>query len=67
MLDATKKDTSSRAKERPQQVDQRGTMEVVKDHILSFPGGPLVKNPPHNSRDTDSIFDPGRSHMPQDN
>ena len=42
-------------------------MEVIKDHTLGFPGGPLVKNPPHNSRDADSIFDPGRSHMPQGN
>ena len=27
-----------------------------------FPGGPVVKNPPCNARDTGSIPGPGRSH-----
>ena len=29
-----------------------------------FPGGSVVKNPPANVRDTDSIPDLGRSHVP---
>ena len=28
-----------------------------------FPGGPVVKNPPCNARDTSSIPGPGRLHM----
>ena len=30
----------------------------------NFPGGAVVKNPPANAGDTDSIPGPGRSHMP---
>ena len=33
--------------------------------LLGFPGGSVVKNPPANAGDTDSIPDPERSHMPQ--
>ena len=32
-----------------------------------FPGGPVVKNPPCNARDTSLIPGPGRSHMPRSN
>ena len=32
-----------------------------------FPGGPVVKNPPCNERDTGSIPTLGRSHMLQSN
>ena len=32
-----------------------------------FPGIAVVKNPPANAGDTDSIPGPGRSHMPQSN
>ena len=32
-----------------------------------FSGGSVVENPPANARDTDSIPDPGRSHMPRSN
>ena len=32
-----------------------------------FPSGPVVKNPPANARDTGSIPDLGRFHMPQGN
>ena len=32
-----------------------------------LPGGSVVKNPPSNARDTGSIPQPGRSHMPQSN
>ena len=32
-----------------------------------FPGGSVVKNPPANARDTGSIPDPGRAHMPLSN
>ena len=30
-----------------------------------FPGGPVDKKPPANVGDTDSIPDPGRTHVPQ--
>ena len=32
-----------------------------KDELLDFPGGPVVKNPPVNAGDTDSIPGQGRS------
>ena len=34
---------------------------------MGFPGGSVVRNPPANAGDTDSIPGPGRSHMPQNN
>ena len=40
---------------------------TVKREALGFPGGALVKNPPANAGDTDSIPGPGRSHMPRSN
>ena len=33
----------------------------------SFPGSPVVRNPPCNARDTSSIPIPGRPHMPRSN
>ena len=38
----------------------------VADKMLDgdFPGGPVVENLPCNARDTGSIPDLGRSHMP---
>ena len=38
--------------------------EKKKDSELDFPGGAVDKNPPANSRDTGSIPDLGRFHMP---
>ena len=35
--------------------------------VQDFPGGAVVKNPPATARDTGSISDPGRSHMPWSN
>ena len=32
-------------------------------HILKFPGGPVVKDPPANAGDTGLIPDPGSSHV----
>ena len=32
--------------------------------VLGFPGGPVVKNPPHSVGDTGSAPGLGRSHMP---
>ena len=32
-----------------------------------FSGGPVVKNPPADARDTGSVLAPGRSHMPWEN
>ena len=32
--------------------------------IRDFPGGPVVKNPPANAGEVDSIPGPGRFHMP---
>ena len=36
-----------------------------KKAAKDFPGGAVVKSPPANARDMDSIPGPGRSHMPQ--
>ena len=38
-----------------------------KKLLLGFPGGSVVKNPHANAGDTDSVSDPGRSHMPWSN
>ena len=38
-----------------------------KEICGGFPGGPVVKNPPCNARDTSLIPGPGRSHMPRSN
>ena len=35
--------------------------------LRDFPGGSLVKNPPADAGDTDSIPGPGRFHMLQSN
>ena len=42
-------------------------IENSKTSPWGFSGGPVVKNPPFNARDTGSIPDLGRSHMPQGN
>ena len=39
----------------------------VKTRGEGFPSDPVVKNPPANAGDADSIPDPGRSHMFQSN
>ena len=38
-----------------------------KKNLVGFPGGSVVKNPPANAGDTDSIPGPGRSHIPWSN
>ena len=38
-----------------------------KDALRDLPGGSLVKNPPADAGDTDSIPGPGRFHMLQSN
>ena len=38
-----------------------------KSHLLGFPGGAVVKNPPANAGDTGSSPGPGSSHMPRSN
>ena len=43
------------------------TDEVKMKPAKDFPGGPVVKNPPANARDTGSIPGPGRSHMLRSN
>ena len=42
-------------------------MQHVKMNSESLPGGSVVKNPPANARDMDSIPGLGRSHTPQSN
>ena len=42
-------------------------VKMHKNCSADFPGGPVVKNPPCNARDTGSIPDPGRFHMAQSN
>ena len=39
----------------------------LRKKLLDFPGGPIVKNPLCNARDTSSILDPKSSHMPWGN
>ena len=39
----------------------------VESHLQDFRGGAVVKNPPANAGDMDSIPGPGRSHMPLSN
>ena len=36
----------------------------IKNSLSGFPGGSVVKNSPAGK--TDSVLDPGRSHMPRD-
>ena len=48
----------------------RKTMTKYKHkykHLLDFPGGAVVKNPPANAGDTGSSPGPGRSHMLRSN
>ena len=40
---------------------------TLKNTVLDFPGGTVVKNPPANAGDTGLSPGPGRSHMPQNN
>ena len=44
-------------------------LHYIYIYIVSqgFPGGPVVKNPSTNARDTGSIPGLGRSHMPESN
>ena len=39
----------------------------IEKLIRDFPGGTVVKNPPANAGDMDSIPGLGRTHMPQSN
>ena len=40
------------------------SVKKKKTHIVGFPGGSVVKNPPANAGGTGSIPGPGRSYMP---
>ena len=42
-------------------------MHALKKHLLGFPDGAMVKNPPANAGDMGSSPGPGRSHMPWSN
>ena len=42
-------------------------MFELKDTLLGFPGGAVVKSPPADAGDTGSSPGPGRSHMPWSN
>ena len=42
-------------------------LDTKRREALGFPGGTVVKNPPANAGDTDSVLGPGRSHMLQSN
>ena len=39
----------------------------MRNKVVNFAGGPVVKNPLANSGDTGLIPGPGRFHMPQSN
>ena len=43
----------------------RFLVQVLRFHMLDFPGDPVVKNPSANAENIDSIPGPGRSHMPR--
>ena len=43
------------------------TESSLRNKLRGFPGVPVVKNLPCNARDTGSIPDPGRCHMPRSN
>ena len=45
----------------------RFLVQVLRSHMLDFPGDPVVKNPSANAENTDSIPGPGRSHTPWSN
>ena len=45
----------------------RGDSAYFNVTIMSFPGGSMVKHPPADAGDMDSIPDSGRSHMLQSN
>ena len=48
----------------------RGTVQkklYLRNYILGFPGGAVVKNLPANAGDTGSSPGLGRSHMPRSN
>ena len=38
-------------------------INIKKDNILGFPGGPVFKNPPCNAGNVDLISGPGRFHV----
>lgn len=40
---------------------------LLKTNCKDFPNGPVIKNPPANAEDTDSIPGWGGFHMPQSN
>ena len=40
-------------------------VQVLRSHMLDFPGDPVVKNPSANAENIDSTPGPGRSHMPR--
>ena len=42
-------------------------LHLLENGSAGFPGGPVVKEPPANPRDTGSVPAPGRSHMPSGN
>ena len=42
-------------------------MAISEQMDREFPGFPVVKNPPANPGDTDSITGPGQSHIPWSN
>ena len=44
-----------------------GNSSNSKGHCRGFPGDSVVKNLPASAGDTDSISDPGRSHVPRSN
>lgn len=44
-----------------------GSKEEFSLSEVNFLGGPVVKNPPVNARDTGLIPSPGRSHTPRGN
>ena len=44
--------------------EEKDSVYHLKDHMLGFPGGSVVKNPPANAGETGLIPDPKRSHMP---
>ena len=62
----------TKAPQRPQNVSGISHKPWIEPSLINidpkdFPGGPLVKNPPANAGDTDSLVGELRYHMPKGN
>ena len=62
--------TAPPGKPGPVVLNSKGVYKIfpcIRNALLGFPGGTVVKNPPANAGDMGSSPGPGRSHMPRSN